>query len=467
MDQIVTDRKGQALLFVTIALGMLLDGLDGTIVTVALPEISEGLGIGTSGASWIITVYFLVMAGLILIFGKICDQGAIKKILMAGFAVFSAGSLFCGLSPSFEVLLLSRAFQGVGSAMLAASSVMLCVKFLPKHLVGLGLSVSVLGSAIGATIGPVMGAVLTEFISWHWIFFINVPIGLAAVALSKRAVPPDTGFDRSSFDYLGSAVLFIMMVAGLYTIESVPSHGITSVSAAAIAVFLVSLPAFVLYERRIDNPVLSLGVFRHPPFIAVTLCFVLINALYLGGIYLSPFFMDIELGLTVMQTGMVLMVPAIGMAALSLWSGRKSETFGNRVFAISGCALMTVFMLLSLLLDADTGMPQLVLTMLLLGLVWGVAGGTLGARIIATVPEGQKGSGSSLLSFFIYFGSALGTAMFSGLFGLGSHTTGSSISELAPDVFLTGFHFAMTVGAVLAVIALVLSVIVNEEKKRN
>ena len=466
MDQVITERKAPALLFVTIALGMLLDGLDGTIVTVALPEISAGLGIGTSGASWIITVYFLVMAGLILIFGKICDQGAIKKVLLTGFAVFSLGSLCCGLSPSFEVLLLSRALQGVGSAMLAASSVMLCVKFLPKHLVTLGLSVTVLGSAIGAAVGPVMGAVLTEFISWHWIFFINVPIGVFAVILSRRSVPPDTGFDKSTFDYLGSLILFIMMVAGLYTIESVPSHGITDASVLTIIVFLITLPLFVWHERRVPNPVLTLSVFRHPPFIVITVCFVLVNACYLGALYLSPFFMDVEMGLSVMQTGLVLMVPAIGMAALSLWSGRKTQIFGNRIFSIVGCALMAVFMAAALFLSEDSGILQMALTMLLIGLVWGVAGGPLGTRIIANVPEDQKGSGSSLLSFFIYFGSALGTAMFSGLFGLGSGTTGSSISELAPDVFMTGFQFTMTVGLVLAVAALIMSIAVNEEKRR-
>ena len=173
-------------LLVTIALGMFLDGLDGTIVNVALPDISESFGMDSSLSSWIVTVYFLVLAGLVLIFGKLCDSGAIKKIIIAGFLVFSLASLACGLSEDIVVLLAARAVQGVGASMLAASSVMLSVKFLPSHMTSFGLGVGLLGSSIGAAIGPALGGVLAETLSWHWVFFINVPANISTTILVSQ-----------------------------------------------------------------------------------------------------------------------------------------------------------------------------------------------------------------------------------------------------------------------------------------
>ena len=159
MAQTITSGRGQLLLLVTIGFAMILDGLDGTIVNVALPEIAESYGIGTSGTSWVVTVYFLMMAGLTLVFGKISDKGGIKKVLTFGFLVFVLGSFLCGISPSLGVLLASRAIQGVGAAMLAASMTMLGVKFMPKERIGVALSLVVLGGSVVAALGPALGAV--------------------------------------------------------------------------------------------------------------------------------------------------------------------------------------------------------------------------------------------------------------------------------------------------------------------
>ena len=207
MAQTITSGRGQLLLLVTIGFAMILDGLDGTIVNVALPEIAESYGIGTSGTSWVLTF---------------------------GFLVFVLGSFLCGISPSLGVLLASRAIQGVGAAMLAASATMLGVKFMPKERIGVALSLVVLGGSVGAALGPALGAVLTSIGSWHWIFFINVPLGLIAFFIARKAVPDDTGFDKSSFDLKGSVLLFIALVMGLYVVESLPSHGFTTTSPVSI-----------------------------------------------------------------------------------------------------------------------------------------------------------------------------------------------------------------------------------------
>ena len=429
-------------LLVTIALGMFLDGMDGTIVNVALPDISESFGMDSSLSSWIVTVYFLVLAGLVLIFGKLCDSGAIKKIIIAGFLVFSLASLACGLSEDIVVLLAARAVQGVGASMLAASSVMLSVKFLPLHMTSFGLGVGLLGSSIGAAIGPALGGVLADTLSWHWVFFINVPVGIVAAVIAHRAIPADTGFDRSAFDYKGSVLLFLSLVTGLYALESFPSHGVTTATVVSLVLFVVLFSVFVLYERRISIPVLNLKVFRSGRFVAVSVSFLIMNACYMGCLYLLPYYMRVE----------------------CLKVGKIADMRGNRPFVIAGCFLMVVAMALFSLMNASMPTWVLIVGLALLGTMWGVAGGPVGSRLIDNVPSDQRGSGSALLSFFIYFGSALGTALFAGLFGFGSASAGQPIADLDPAVFMEGFGFAMAFGVAIAALALILSWAVNERR---
>ena len=453
-------------LLVTIALGMFLDGMDGTIVNVALPDISESFGMDSSMSSWIVTVYFLVLAGMVLIFGKLCDSGAIKKIITAGFLVFSLASLACGLSNDIVVLLAARAVQGVGASMLAASSVMLSVKFLPSHMTSFGLGVGLLGSSIGAAIGPALGGVLAETLSWHWVFFINVPVGIAAALIAHRAIPADTGFDRSAFDYRGSVLLFLSLVTGLYALESFPSHGVTTMTVVSLVLFVVLFSVFVVYERRLAVPVLNLRVFRSGRFVAVSVSFLVMNACYMGCLYLLPYYMRVELGFDTIMCGLFLLVAAVMTLMFCLKVGKIADVRGNRPFVIMGCFLMVVAMGLFSVMDASMPIWVLILGLALLGTMWGVAGGPVGGRLIDNVPADQRGSGSALLSFFIYFGSAMGTALFAGLFGFGSASAGQPIADLDPAVFMDGFGFAMMFGVAIAAVALVLSWVVNEGRSR-
>ena len=237
MDNVIEDPRRQWLLLVVIALALFLDGLDGTIVNVVLPDIAADMNIGLGTTSWVVTVYFLVI-------GKIADSGAIKRLFVSGLLIFALSSLACGLSFSLEVLLVFRAVQGVGAAMMATTAFMVCVKFLPRRMTAFALSVSILGTSLGAAVGPTLGSVLAEMMSWHLVFFINVPIGIVAAAIAVRAVPKDTGFQSPGFDVRGAALLFVMMVTGLYVVESSPSHGFGTLS--GIVAFSVTYFATLL-----------------------------------------------------------------------------------------------------------------------------------------------------------------------------------------------------------------------------
>ncbi len=464
MDYALQDRHKQLMLLTVVAMSLFLDGLDGTIVNVVLPEIAMSFGTDTGGTSWVVTVYFLMMAGLILIFGKIADGGAIKRVFTWGLLVFSFSSLACGLSESLGMLLVFRAAQGIGAAMLAVSAFMLCVKYLPKRMAAFALSVSVLGTSIGAAMGPVLGGVLAGMASWHWVFFINVPVGLVAVALAHYAIPADGGFTGKGFDLKGAVLLFISLVSGLYVLESSPGNGFDELSLVCVAVFVVCFSLFVRNELRVADPLLKLSLFRYRRLIAAIVVMVIMNMCYMGCLYLLPFYLDIGMGLDSVQSGMYLLIPAASTLVFCLWVGKLADRIGNRPFVIVACIVMLAAMVLFSLIDSVEGRWILVSGLVCMGVMWGIGGGPVGSRMLENLPDEDRPSGSSILSFIIYFGCAAGTALFAGLFGLGSGSTGQSISDLSADVFIEGFCFSMVVGAVLSLIALVLSWAVNERR---
>lgn len=458
------EKSGHMLLFATIAISMFLDGLDGTIVNVALPEIADSFGIGAGETSWVVTVYYLMMAGLILVFGRLCDKGAIKRILVTGMGIFTLGSLLCGLSPTLPALLACRAFQGIGAAMLASSAVMLGVKYLPREHLGTSMAVVVLGTSIGVAVGPSFGAVLTELISWHWIFFINVPIGVLAMILAHKAVPADNGLEKGDTDVIGSIMLFAGIVFGLFAIERIPSAGFNTTSVISLILCVVVLAAFVLYERNRASPVLDTRLFKNKNFDTAVLSYVMVNMGVMGMIYLFPFFIRKALEFDTLHSGLLLSLQAVSMIICCLFIGKMSDRLGDRIFAIIACGIMVIFAAVASTFTADVSVIVVAGSLLLCGMVWGIGGGPMGARIVDTLSENDKGSGSSMMSFVMYFSSALGTALMAGLFAMGSGEGSGSISGVDVGSFMDGFTFCMYVCVAIALLALLLSWLLKTDR---
>jgi len=226
MPDIISNPLHQKLLLAAAAIGMLFDGLDSSIVNIVLPQISESFGTDTGTVSWVVMTYLLMMAGLILVFGKIAQQGFLQKIFLAGLLVFTLGSAACGLSPNFGFLLASRVFQGIGAAMIAATAPLLCVTYLPKNMLGMSLGTMAMTVSIGAVAGPAIGGFLTHYLSWYWVFLINIPIGLLLLPFALHVIPKDGPQIKQPFDFAGAALLFGMIVFEIYALERIPHLGI-------------------------------------------------------------------------------------------------------------------------------------------------------------------------------------------------------------------------------------------------
>ncbi|MFA6333650.1 MAG: MFS transporter, partial [Methanoregula sp.] len=186
MSTVITDPVRQKLLLGAVALGVVMDGLDGSIVNVALPTMATYFDTDTGTIAWVIITYLLMMAGLLLVFGKLADRGLTKKLFLLGFLIFTIGSAACGIAPSLDVLLAARIVQGIGAAMIAAVAPLLCIRYLPANMLGTALGVIAASASIGFAAGPAIGGILTQYLSWHWIFLVNIPIGIIGIIFAAR-----------------------------------------------------------------------------------------------------------------------------------------------------------------------------------------------------------------------------------------------------------------------------------------
>lgn len=458
--------RSEKLLLLAVAVAVLMDGMDGSVVYVALPSIATSLGTDTASASWVTVVYFMVLAGLILFFGRIADRGAIRKVFVSGFAIFTLASFFCGISDSLGMLLVSRVVQGIGGAMMAAASPMICVKYISRSKLGLALSVTTLGSALGYSIGPAMGGIITDLLSWHWIFLINIPIGIAAIAIAMYAMPKDGPTEKRPLDFPGTALLFGSIASAIYGLEISAHPGAGWHFAASMAVCLVLLALFVLRELRFHLPLIDVRIFKTKAFDLMILAFLIYNLAFMGIFYLLPFYMDISLGFSPSQTGLYLLIPSAITAAVCLPLGRWSDRKGKRWFAVCACLCLLTFNVLLWLINMDFGLWMLVPVVILMGISWGLAGGPMAGRVVEHAPRGNEGMASSVMSMFIYLGCGLGTALFAAFFSITSGAPGISFSMLTIPEFTNGYSASLLLAIVLSAVTVVLSFIVKDSDIR-
>nr|WP_319377334.1 MFS transporter [uncultured Methanoregula sp.] len=472
MSSIITDPVKQKLLLGAVALGVVMDGIDGSIVNVALPTMATYFDTDTGTIAWVIITYLLMMAGLLLVFGKLADRGLAKRLFLSGFAIFTISSAACGLAPSLDILLAARLVQGLGAAMIAAVAPLLCVRYLPKEMLGAALGVIAATSSIGFAAGPAIGGILTQHLSWHWIFLVNIPIGIIGILFAARVIPgdePET-VRRVSFDYPGAILLFCSMVLFTFTLEEEPGRGMADpLIAGCIAFFLLCTVLFVIRELTTPEPFINIRIFASWRFSSVLAAFLLMNVVFMGILYLLPFYLTTMMHLDFTISGLYLLIPPVFIALLSIPFGQWSDRSGRRIFAVAGCVLVVLYSAIFALLVPESGIVPLLAGLILMGASFGIAAGPGTSRIIESAPPGEEGTGSSLMVTSIYFGGVLGTALYAAIFTLATADAGGIVpfSDLGPAKFLAGFHFTMAAGLVLSVLPLLLSAIVPDRRKSD
>ena len=472
MSSIITDPLHQKLLLSAIALGVVMDGIDGSIVNVALPTMAAYFDRDTGTIAWVIITYLLMMAGLLLVFGRLADRGITKKLFLLGFVIFTLGSAACGIAPSLDILLAARLVQGLGAAMIAAVAPLLCIRYLPPEMLGTALGVIAATSSIGFAAGPAIGGILTQYLSWHWVFLVNIPIGIIGILFAARVIPADEPEDRTvSFDFPGAVTLFGAMVFCTFVLEEIAARGVTDpLILTCSALSLVCSGLFVVRELTTPEPFVNIRIFSKWQFTAVLVAYLLVNVIFMGIIYLLPFYLTREMHFDLATSGLYLLIPPAVIAIVSIPFGQWSDRLGHRrAFAVAACIFVILYSVIFAVISPEAGIVPLLAGLILMGVAFGIAAGPASSRIIESAPGGEAGTGSSLMVTSIYFGGVLGTAIYAMIFTFATADAGGIVAfaDLDPSMFMHGFHITMVAGLLLSVLPLVLSAVVPDKLKKS
>lgn len=442
------NRKWWTLFALTFSLFMIM--LDNTAVNVALPSIEGDLGIGISELEWVVNAYVLTFAVLLLSGGKLADLLGRRRIFMAGLAIFALSSLACGLATSAGMLIAARAVQGVGAALMLPSTLSIISATFPPRQRGAALGTWAGVSGMALAIGPLAGGLLTEHWSWHWIFFINVPIGALGLVAALLAVPEsrDTSHEQR-LDLPGLAASGAALFALTYALIEANRYGWASARILALlAVAAAGLAAFVLLELHQRFPMLDLSLFRDGTFAGANAVALLVSLTMFGVFFFISLYMQNILGYSPVRAGATFLPMTAMIILVAPVSGRLSDRFGSRWLMAGGMTLVAGSQILFAQLDEQSGFWDLLPGMIIGGAGMASTMSPMTAAALGAVPVDKAGVGSGVLNSLRQVGGALGLAVMGAIFA--SYVSAPPRSPQFSAQFVDGLHSALLVSAGIA-----------------
>ncbi|HXJ54623.1 MAG TPA: DHA2 family efflux MFS transporter permease subunit [Burkholderiales bacterium] len=419
--------------------GELMIVLDTTIVNVALPSIQGSLGFTESALVWVVNAYMLTYGGFLLLGGRLGDLYGKRRLFLAGITLFTAASLVCGLAASQAVLVAARAIQGLGGAVVSAIALSLIMNIFTEagdRAKAMGIYGFV--CAGGGSIGVLAGGLLTSALSWHWVFLVNLPIGVAVYAFCTRLLSKDAASAPGKLDLAGAVTITTALMLAVYGIVDGNQAGWTSARTLSLLGGAIALLAvFIVTEMNVSAPLMPLGLFRVKTVAAANILGVFWAAAMFAWFFLSALYMQTVLGYDPMKIGLAFLPSNLIMAAFSIWlSAKMVMRFGIRMPIVAGMLLSAAGLGLFALWPKDASfMLHVMPGMLLLGIGCGMALNPVMLAAMQEVPPEESGLASGVVNTSFMMGGALGLAIL------------ASLSERA------GYHAAFALAAVCALVA--------------
>jgi EmrB/QacA subfamily drug resistance transporter len=453
-----TDRA-RWIALVVLCVGMLMIILDSTVVNVALPSIQRELGFSQPNLAWVVDAYLITFGGLLLLAGRLGDLVGRKRVFMVGLALFTTASLLCGLSDSQAVLIAARFVQGIGGALTSSVILGMVVTMFPQpREQARAIGVYSFVASAGASLGLLLGGIVTQAIDWHWIFFINLPIGVITGLLAIRLVPADgevRGLHRG-IDIAGATLVTSALMLAVYTIVKAGDYGWGSAHTLGFGAGSVALlGAFVWRESTAADPLIPLRMFRSRNVGGANAVQLLMVSSLFGMFFLGVLFMQHVLGYSAIGTGVAFLPVSLGIGVLSLgFSARLNTRFGPKATLLPGLLMLALG--LAWLTRAPVGSSyatDLLPSMLLLGVGAGLSFPSLMTLAMSGATPEDSGLASGLVNTTMQVGGALGLAVLATLSSTHtSHLLGQGYSHAA--ALTDGYHLAWVISAGIAVVAL-------------
>lgn len=438
-----------------VLIGATMSALDVTIVNIALPTIRREFGTSLTLVEWVSMAYMIVLALALPIVGRLADIFGRSLLYNIGFGIFVIGSALCGLAPGIETLVLARCLQAVGAALLQANSVALITQVFRSRELGraLGTQAAVQGTAMA--LGPFIGAMLITFAGWRFIFYVNVPIGIAGAIAARFVLPRYHPKHKGvKLDYVGSALLTVGLVGVVLAVNEAGTAGWRSpVILAQLLVGFFCLAAFAVTELIVKHPTIDLMLFRSYTIAAGNMTGLLAYYALFTVLFLLPFYFEEVLQYSAARTGIMLTAIPLSMAILAPFAGRACDRFGSRKFVLSGSLMLALGSLLFVFSRSTSQPAPLILAMVILGAGLGIFTPANNRATMGATPRDKLGVTGGLLNMMRSLGVILGIDIsgmvflaFSNAHGAhhaGLHHGGDAFAFASKPAFMQGFHMVM------------------------
>jgi EmrB/QacA subfamily drug resistance transporter len=446
--RLVTPENKKWWTLAAVAVGLFMIMLDNTVVNVALPSMRRSLHMSLSELEWVVAGYALTFAAFMLTGGKLADYVGRRRIFMLGLVVFTGASLACGLAPNGGFLIGARVVQGLGGALMNPATLSIITATFPPRERGRAIGIWAGVSAMALAIGPLVGGLLTEHVNWNWIFFINVPVGIVGLVTAPLLI--DESQDTSQeqrLDVPGLATSGLGLFALTFAFIEANSYGWTSWQIlGAFAVAAVALVAFVQLERHQRIPMLDLSLFRNRTFGGANASMLFVGLAMFGTFFYVSLYMQQVLGYSPVQTGASFLPLTLLIIVIAPRAGALTDKVGSRWLVGFGMTLLAVMLFYYSRLGANESFWKILPGLLIGGAGMGLTMTPLTAAAMSAVAVDKAGVGSAVLNSARQVGGSLGIAVMGAIVAAGSD-------------FLTGFHDALRVGALLCLVGAAVSVV--------
>src|SRR3954447_18905585 len=433
-----------------VAFGLFMIMLDNTIVNVALPSIERDLHMSISNLEWVVTAYALTFAALLITGGKLGDYYGRRRMFIVGLAIFTLSSLACGFAPNAGFLIGMRAVQGAGSALMNPATLsIITATFAPSER-GRAIGIWAGVSAMALSIGPLLGGLIVDNLNWNWIFFVNIPVGIVAIAVSLSVISEsrDTSHEQS-IDFPGLVTSGLSLLALCYALIEGNKHGWGSREIVGLFVAAaLLLAAFVLVELHQRLPMLDLALFRIGSFAGANLVAMLVSLGMFGVFFFISLYVQNVLGYSPTKAGAIFLPMTVLIIVVAPIAGKLSDRVGSRWLMGAGMSILGVSLLLYQRIGVHSSFVSLLPQLLLGGVGMALTMSPMTSAAMASVPIDKAGVGSGVLNSFRQMGGSLGIALMGAILLSYEHPTTSK--AVAAQQFVNGLHAALLVSAVIA-----------------
>lgn len=447
----------------TVWIGIFMATLDGSIVNVALPTLTEYFKTDITTIEWVVMAYLLTITSLLLSLGRLSDMFGRKNIFAGGLAIFTIGSGLCAISGSENQLILYRVAQGIGAAMLMATGIAIITHAFPPRERGKAMGLIGTVVAIGSMTGPVVGGFLIENVGWQSIFYINIPVGIFGTIMAQTVLRKDETIRGQTFDIPGAFTLFISLISLLLALSEGQEFGwrsnyITLLFISSIVFFIL----FIKVETNVKQPVMELGHFRNLPFAAANIsAFISFIAMFTV-ILLMPFFLEKELGYSPQEVGIIFIAVPLVMSVVSPVSGWLSDRTNSYILSSIGVGIASIAIFSLGFLSPGSGFIDVALRLSLLGLGMGLFQAPNNSIIMGSLPKEQLGIAAGMLGTMRNMGMVIGVAVSGAVFSNRYVYYGNVESS-----FLPAFRDTYIVSAIICGIAVLISLVRSKIKDES